>query len=76
MMVEIKFSHRYKPDGTWQSICPESYKTVTESREESRPKANREHPCLPLTQWAHGSDRLAFFARVDSTQLCFEESED
>jgi hypothetical protein len=34
MMLEIKFSHRYISDGTWQSICPECHKTVTESREE------------------------------------------
>ena len=49
MIVEIKFSHRYIPDGTWQSICPECYKTVTESREEPDLKrAEDTHVCLSL----------------------------
>jgi hypothetical protein len=49
MMVEIKFSHRYISDGTWQSICPECYKTVTESREEADLKrAEDTHVCLSL----------------------------
>jgi hypothetical protein len=49
MMVEIKFSHYYIPEGTWQSICPECYKTVTESREEADPKrAEDTHVCLSL----------------------------
>jgi hypothetical protein len=49
MMVEIKFSHRFNPDGMWQSICPECYKTVAESREEEdlRP-AEGTHVCLSL----------------------------
>ena len=49
MMVEIKFSRRYIPDGTWKSICPECYKTVTESREEADLKrAEDTHVCLSL----------------------------
>ena len=49
MMLEIKFSHRYNPDGTWQSICPECYKTVAESREEADLKrAEDTHVCLSL----------------------------
>ena len=49
MMVEIKFSHRYISDGTWQSICPECYKTVAESREEADLKhAEDTHVCLSL----------------------------
>jgi hypothetical protein len=49
MMLEIKFSHRYNPDGTWRSICPECYKTVTESREEADLKrAEDTHVCLSL----------------------------
>jgi hypothetical protein len=49
MMLEIKFSHRYNPDGTWQSICPECYKTVTESCEEADLKrAEDTHVCLSL----------------------------
>jgi hypothetical protein len=49
MIVEIKFSHRYKPDGTWQSICPECYKTVAESRDERDLKrAEDTHVCLSL----------------------------
>jgi len=50
MIVEIKFSHRYSsPDGTWQSICPECYKTVAESREERDLKrAEDTHVCLSL----------------------------
>jgi len=49
MMVEIKFSHRYNPDGTWQSICPECYKTVAESRKEADLKrAESIHVCLSL----------------------------
>jgi hypothetical protein len=49
MMVEIKFSHRNKSDGTWQSICPECYKTVAESREERDLKrAEGTHVCLSL----------------------------
>jgi len=49
MIVEIKFSHRYQPDGTWQSICPECYKTVSESREErDLERAEGIHVCLSL----------------------------
>jgi hypothetical protein len=49
MMVEIKFSHRYILDRTWQSICRECYKTVTESREEADLKrAEDTHVCLSL----------------------------
>jgi hypothetical protein len=49
MMVEIKFSHRCKPNGTWQSICPECYKTVAESREKADLKrAEDTHVCLSL----------------------------
>jgi hypothetical protein len=49
MMLEIEFSHRYSPDGTWQSICPECYKTVAESREEAGLKrAEDTHVCLSL----------------------------
>ena len=49
MMLEIKFSHRYNPDGTWQSICPECHITVTESREEADLKrAEDTHVCLSL----------------------------
>ncbi len=49
MIVEIKFTHRYNPDGTWQSICPECYKTVAESREERDLKrAEGTHVCLSL----------------------------
>lgn len=48
-MVEIEFSHRYIPDGTWQSICPECSKTVTESREEADLKPDEDtHVCLSL----------------------------
>ncbi len=48
-MVEIIFSHRYNPDGTWQSICPECYKTVAESREEAELKrAEDTHVCHSL----------------------------
>jgi hypothetical protein len=49
MIVEIKFSHRCNPDGMWQSICPECYKTVAESREERGLKgAEDTHVCLLL----------------------------
>ena len=49
MMLEIKFSHRYNPDGTWQSICPECYKTVAESREEADLKQYEDtHVCFSL----------------------------
>ena len=49
MMIEIKFSHRYDPDGTWRSICPECYKTVAESREEADLKrAESIHVCFSL----------------------------
>jgi hypothetical protein len=49
MIVEIKFSHRYQADGTWQSICPECYKTVSESREErDLERAEGIHVCLSL----------------------------
>ena len=49
MMVEIKFSHRCNSDGTWQSICPECYKTVAESREEADLKrAEGTHVCISL----------------------------
>jgi hypothetical protein len=49
MILEIKFSHRCNPDGTWQSICPECYKTVAESREERDLKrAEDTHVCLSL----------------------------
>jgi hypothetical protein len=49
MIVEIKFSHYYHPDGAWQSICPECYKTVSESREERDLKqAEDTHVCLTL----------------------------
>ena len=48
MIVEIKFTHRYNPDGTWQSICPECYKTVAESREEEIKRAEGTHVCLSL----------------------------
>jgi len=49
MIVEIKFSHRCNTDGTCQSICPECYKTVAESREERDLKqAEETHVCLSL----------------------------
>ena len=49
MTVEIKFSHRCNRSGTWQSICPECYKMVAESREESDLKyAEDTHVCLSL----------------------------
>jgi hypothetical protein len=49
MIVEIKFSHRCNTDGTWQSICPECYKTVAESREErGLRRAEETHVCLSL----------------------------
>ena len=49
MMVEIKFSHRCNAYGMWQSICPECYKTVAESREEAELKrAEGTHICLSL----------------------------
>jgi hypothetical protein len=49
MIAEIKFSHRCTPDGTWQSICPECYKTVAESREEADLKRDEgTHVCLSL----------------------------
>ena len=48
-MVEIRFSHRYKSDGIWESICPECYRTVAESREEADLKrAEGTHVCLSL----------------------------
>jgi hypothetical protein len=34
MTLEIKFTHSYRFGYLWQSICPECYKTVAESREE------------------------------------------
>lgn len=49
MIDEITFSHRCTRSGTWQSICPECYKTVAESREEADLKhAEDTHVCLSL----------------------------
>jgi hypothetical protein len=49
MLFEIKFSHRCNPDGMWQSICPECYKTIAESREERDLKQTEDtHVCLSL----------------------------
>ena len=49
MILEIKFTHRYRFGYLWQSICSECYKTVAESREEADLKQYEDtHVCLSL----------------------------
>jgi hypothetical protein len=49
MTLEIKFTHSYRFGYLWQSICPECYKTVAESRDEADLKQYEDtHVCFSL----------------------------
>ena len=68
MIVEIKFSHRRNLDGTWQSICPECYKTVAENREE-RDLKQPEGTMFASHSIGADSDRLAYSLGRSSTEV-------
>lgn len=66
MIVEIKFLHRCNPDGRWQSICPECYKTVAESSEEADlMRAEGTHVCLSLNGRLIRIDQPSSLARYE-----------
>jgi hypothetical protein len=49
MTLEIKFTHRFRFGYLWQSICPECYRIVAESRDEvDLEEYENTHVCLSL----------------------------